>query len=148
MLHFRVPYTLEYYCSKPFRFSFNDKSNKITLIDSYATSSVTLDYDDIDSTTEFSFSKGNQSLNIYSLLLKTGEILHFVDNKAYINDLINSEQPSDLLSVLPEKNKYCSSFQKTLQNKRPCENAYIICASQSNYETRKQKLTEISKKHH
>lgn len=53
MLHFRVPYTLEYYCSKPFRFSFNDKSNKITLIDSYATSSVTLDYDDIDSTTEY-----------------------------------------------------------------------------------------------
>lgn len=147
MLHFRVPYTLEYYCSKPFRFSFNDKSKKITLIDSYATSSVTIDYDDIISSTEFSFLRGDQRLNIYSVLLKTGETLHFVDNKAYINDLINSEQPGDLLSVLPEKNKYCSSFLRTIQNKHPSENAYIICASQSNYETRKQKLNEISQKH-
>lgn len=144
MLHFRVPYTLEYYCSKPFRFSFNDKSKKITLIDSYATSSVTLDYDDIASSTEFTLPTGDHPLNIYSILLKTGEPLHFVDNKAYINDLINSEQPSVLLSALPEKNEYCSSFQKTILNKRPIENAYIICASQSNYDTRKQKINEIS----
>lgn len=47
MLYFRIGYTLDYYCSRTFRFTFNEKSGKIVLIDSYATRSVTLDYDDI-----------------------------------------------------------------------------------------------------
>lgn len=146
MLYFRIPYTLEYYCSKPFRFSFNDKSKKITLIDSYATSSVTIDYDDVDTTTDFSIPKGDQKINVYSLLLKTGEIIYFVDDKTYIKNLLNSEQPSALLPDLTEKNEHYSSFQKIIQNMRPVDNAYIICASQSNYEARKQKLSEISQK--
>lgn len=43
MLYFRIGYTLDYYCSRTFRFTFHEKSGKIVLIDSYATRSVTLD---------------------------------------------------------------------------------------------------------
>lgn len=123
MIYFKVPYNIDYYTSKTFRFVFNERQHTLSLIDSYETKNVTISYDEIISAGFESVSVGDENPGqILTLRCAENTIFYFSVDKIHIREI--------------EKYVYSKIGNEKIT-------VYLILASGSNYSELPDKLNTI-----
>lgn len=140
MLYFRIGYNLDYYCSKPFRFTFNDNSRKIVLIDSYATRSVTLDYDDIKQVESFKYKITNETLHVFAVCCKNNEVIFFIDNANLFKKIISEGFTEKDVST---SSMAYTAFERILSAAILPDDMFVIRSSTSNFDQHRDRIQTI-----
>lgn len=140
MLYFRIGYNLDYYCSKPFRFTFNDNSRKIVLIDSYATRSVTLDYDDIKQVESFKYKITAETLHVFAVCCKNNEVIFFIDNANLFKKIISDGFTEKDVSTSSMTH---TAFERILSAAILPDDMFVIRSSTSNFDQHRDRIQAI-----
>ena len=141
MLEFKVNYSLEYYESRSFRIVYQDNP-QIKLTDSYSTTSVVINYEDLIGVDCFCVCNESISLDILRLDLKEGKMIYFFTNKkSYLELKTQIADKRVEQSEIDAKQLFCACISDLIVGRNTT--AYVIQVSQSQLEKQKQKAMDI-----